>query len=91
MSSLRLILLIDILYSYLILAKDVFISLQHAKILKLIISVPHNGSFEAQIKTLVTTEHAKIEVFFILTIRVPHGCSFVDRLELFKLFEKMKP
>ena len=33
--------------------------------------VPHNGLFDAQMRTLETIEHAQIE-FFILIIRVPH-------------------
>ena len=37
--------------------------------------VPHNGSFDAWIETVETTEHAEIE-FFILTIRVPQDSSF---------------
>ena len=36
---------------------------------KLIIKVPHNGSFDAQIKTLETIEPVQIE-YFILIIRV---------------------
>ena len=41
---------------------------------KLIIKVPHNGSFDAEMKTPETIEHAKIE-FFILIIKVPHVSS----------------
>ena len=37
---------------------------------KLIIKVSHNGSFDALIKILETTEHAQIELF-ILIISVP--------------------
>ena len=67
-------LLIHILYSFLILAKDVFMWLQwHAQIeffLKLIIRV-RNGLFDAQMKPLKLIEHVQIE-FFILIIRVSH-------------------
>ena len=41
---------------------------------KLIIKVPHNGSFDAKMKTLETFEDAQTE-FFILIIRVPHVSS----------------
>ena len=58
-----------------ILARDVFIGLLEF-FPKLIIRVPHNGSFDAQIKTLETIEQAKIE-FFILIVRVPH-VSLID-------------
>ena len=68
-------LLINTLYSYLILAKDNFICLQcHTQIEffpKLIIRVRHNGSIDALMKTLETIEHAQID-FFILIIRIPH-------------------
>ena len=71
-------LLIHILYSYLILAKHVFICLQrHAQIKffpKLTIRVPHNGLFDAQMKILETIEHAQIE-FFIMIIIAPHVSS----------------
>ena len=42
----------------------------------LIIRLPHKGSFDAQMKTLETIEHAQIELF-ILIIRVPH-VSLID-------------
>ena len=71
-------LLMHILYSYLILAKDFFICLQqHVQIEffpKLIVKVPHNGSFDAQMKTPETIEHAQTELF-ILIIRIPHVSS----------------
>ena len=58
-----------------VLAKDVFIWLQwHPQIEffpMLIIRVPHNGLFDAQIKTRETIEHAQIE-FFIFIIRILH-------------------
>ena len=38
---------------------------------KLIIRVPHNGFFDASVKTLEAIEHIQID-FFILIIRVPH-------------------
>ena len=62
-------LLIHIWCSYLILAKDVLICLQqYAQIEflpKSIITVPHSGSSDPQIKSLATTEHAQIEGFFL--------------------------
>ena len=62
------------MYSYLILAKDVFICLQkyaqNEFFPKLIIKVSHIGSFDALIKILETTVHAQIELF-ILIISVP--------------------
>ena len=56
---------------------------------KLIIKVSHNGSFDALIKILETTEHAQIELF-ILIISVPTVSSLMYRLGLIKLFERMK-
>ena len=41
---------------------------------KLIIRVPHNGLFDASMKTLETIDRAQIE-FFVLIIRVPHVSS----------------
>ena len=41
---------------------------------KLIIKVPHNGLFDAKIKTLEAIKHAEMELF-ILIIRVPHVSS----------------
>ena len=35
---------------------------------------PHNGLFDAEMKTLETIEHAQIELF-ILIIRLPHVSS----------------
>ena len=80
-------LLIHIWCSYLILAKDVLICLQqYAQIEflpKSIITVPHSGSSDPQIKSLATTEHAQLRGFFqILTIRVPHGSSFLLEKEI---------
>ena len=41
---------------------------------KLVIRVPHNGLFNAQMKTLETIVHAEFE-FFISILRVPHVSS----------------
>ena len=47
--------------------------------LKVIIRAPNNDSFDAQIKTLETIENVKIELYFILTIGVPHVGSFDEQ------------
>ena len=47
---------------------------------KLIIRVPHNGLFDAEMKTLETIENAQVEFFFILIIRVPHDIIRVETL-----------
>ena len=47
--------------------------------LKVIIRAPNNDSFDAQIKTLETIENVQIELYFILTIGVPHVGSFGEQ------------
>ena len=47
--------------------------------LKLIIRAPNNDSFDAQIKTLENIENVQIELYFILTIGVPHVGSFGEQ------------
>ena len=55
--------------------------------LKLIIRVPNNGSFDAQIKILETIENVQIELYFILTIAVPHVGSFGEQTETLETIE----